>query len=370
MPVQGQTVLVGGKRSKVSGQTRRYNSSGLAPCCCGGTGPGTWPTSGWIVGTPCPSSIGSDKPIIMRASDLATSPLWSGSGLPFNCFTERFYNATLNATGCATFSTSSSVLTLTEAQASSGNYYQVSSSSGLGYNPYDCCSCTATLTPQPCYTGGYSPGAFTAPGNALLYANVPVTFAIPSVKESWSPGATCFYRCCCPIPGDGRTEFHDVLMSYEIHTTFAAHPSFKQVDRYETISGSGTLAAPFDQISYGRTITNTTTFTDDSTTTGTSSDSLFVGFTGCSAHCVSLAAYMSKAPFNEATGTITIGCDSFAMSLTWDFINGGGDRIYGSLTMIETIVRVGDCSAQCANSQGCVSGAAMFSLIGDMLYEA
>jgi hypothetical protein len=370
VPTQGQTVIVGGKRSKVSGRTRRYNSSGQAPCCCGGEGPGTWPTSGWIVGTPCPLSVGADKPVIMRASDLTTSPLWTGTGLPFTCFTEKFYNSTLGQEGCATFTTASTVLTLTEAQASSGDYYQATTTSGLGYEPFDCCSCTDGLFPQPCESGGYTAGEFEIPGNAFNYANIPVTFAIPSVKESWAAGAGCVYRCCCPVPGSGRTESHDLLVEYEGHVTYApGHPSFKQFDEYITVSGSGTLAAAFDQITYGSTRTVSNTLLDDSVTGGTTTSEINRGFENCRAHCVSTGGGVPKAP-DEATGTITISCDSFSMSATWDYFNVAGDRIYGSITMIETITRSGDCSAQCANAAGCVSGAAMFALIGDMLYEA
>jgi hypothetical protein len=360
----------GGVRVGSSGGVRVTNAAGACPsCACSNTG-GTWPTSGWIVGAPCPLSVGADKPVIMRASDLTTSPLWDGTNLPFTCFTEKFYNSTLGQEGCATFTTASTVLTLTEAQASSGNYYRVTTTSGLGYQPLDCCSCTEALFPQPCESGGYTAGEFEVPGNLFNYANIPVTFAIPSVKESWSPGAVCIYRCCCPVPGSGRTESHDLLVEFEEHVIYApGHPSFKRSDETITVSGSGTLAAAFDQITYGKTRTVALTLLDDSVTGGTTTSEINSGFENCRAHCVSTGGGVPKAP-DEATGTITISCDSFSMSATWDYTNGSGDRIYGSLTMIETITRSGDCSAQCANAAGCVSGAAMFALIGDMLYEA
>lgn len=361
----------GGARVGSSGGVRATNAQGKCPTCgCGGGGgPFTWPTSGWIVGTPCASTIGTDKPVIFRASILASSPLLSGGALPFGCFAEQFYNATLGKYGCAVFSYNGTVLTLTEAEATGGTYNVATTSWGGGYNPRDCCYCAGSTAEAYCGLTDYTDTSFSDPGHPLNYADVPITFAIPQIRDGWNAGAACIYRCCCPQPGDGRTVTHSLSFVYDAHTVYPAGSSIKRFDRREEVSGSGTMLSMSDTVTYTRDITSITTFDDDSTSGGTVSDTLDGPAGACQPHAILMANFVTKGPYNQSTGTITIGCNSFSMNVSWDYYEVDGTHQYGSIVVTETITRAGDCDGECANAPGCVSGEAMFALIGDMLFD-
>lgn len=104
----------GGARVSAGGGVKATNASGACPdCSCGGD-PGGWPTSGWIVGTPCKEDVSPNRPIVLAVSAIRAYLLATyGSENPANVPCVVATAATNVGAVCARFGPGMPVVTST-----------------------------------------------------------------------------------------------------------------------------------------------------------------------------------------------------------------------------------------------------------------
>jgi hypothetical protein len=352
---------------KLSGRKLCTTGRKLSVCGCGGeTGPFPWPTGTdiWLVGSPCSWAGNTDKPIIARASNIASSPAYSGGTLPYPCSAGSAYNATAGRQVCAVFRYNGPTLVLTESEWGTGNYYPVTSID-WGWTPRECCTCSDSIG-GPCDSMAYGPNPFAFPDN--LPDGIAITISIPKTKGSWNPlSSACEYRCCCSMPGNGQTQTRTVTATF---TARADYADGSYVSTTYTYNISGTFYTT-DDVLAGTEVRTTTTYYATAnppyTETGTVTNEVGLTWPSCGSWLKALVADVYGGNPN-ATGTFVLACGSSSYNAAWDY-NEGGTHYYGTASGSETITSSGTCAAECNNAAPCPGGASILDELDQALFS-
>lgn len=169
-------------------------------CGCGGEG--TWPTSGWIVCSPCPGEPTPSKTVIAQASQVQAAFLTLFGGTPpFACVTGRIFDPAAGRNICVTIQAGSASIEIAGNPSSSlyliGPTFPTLQTGTLA--PYfSCCECRANYA--NCWIEKVQ-------DFGVARAGVSINIGTPRNRVYWKATApnTYEYRCCCPKLGNGVT---------------------------------------------------------------------------------------------------------------------------------------------------------------------